>query len=193
MSTTQPNLPVLRGQRVVLRPVAAGDVDRLTEILAEPGITPWWGRYDTEKARDEFLGGETAAFAIEVIDPAGAGGSSVPRRPGAGPAGEVVGCIEYHEENEPDYRHAGMDIFVATDHQGRGLGTDALRTLARHLFDERGHHRLTIDPAAANDRAIRTYRRIGFRPVGIMRRYERDSDGVWRDGLLMDLLSGELC
>jgi RimJ/RimL family protein N-acetyltransferase len=40
--------------------------------------------------------------------------------------------------------------------------------------------------------AIRAYRRLGFQPVGIMRRYERGPDGAWHDGLLMDLLSGEL-
>ena len=56
----------------------------------------------------------------------------------------------------------------------------------------RGHHRLTIDPAADNAKAIRSYERVGFRPVGIMRRYERGLDGTWHDGLLMDLLAGEL-
>jgi aminoglycoside 6'-N-acetyltransferase len=68
----------------------------------------------------------------------------------------------------------------------------AIRALARYLIDVRGHHRLTIDPAAANERAIHAYRRVGFRPVGIMRRYERGPDGTWHDGLLMDLLAGEL-
>jgi aminoglycoside 6'-N-acetyltransferase len=29
----------------------------------------------------------------------------------------------------------------------------------------------------------------GFKPVGLMREYWRDPDGVWRDGLLMDLLA----
>ena len=51
---------------------------------------------------------------------------------------------------------------------------------------------MTIDPAAANTRAIRAYEKIGFRPVGVMRQYERAPDGTWRDGLLMDLLAGEL-
>ena len=52
--------------------------------------------------------------------------------------------------------------------------------------------RLTIDPAADNQRAIRAYRRVGFRPVGVMRRYERDVGGDgWHDGLLMELLAGE--
>lgn len=33
---------------------------------------------------------------------------------------------------------------------------------------------------------------VGFRPVGVMRRYERGADGDWHDGLLMDLLADEL-
>jgi aminoglycoside 6'-N-acetyltransferase len=107
-------------------------------------------------------------------------------------AGEVAGLIQYYEEDEPDYRHAGMDIALRSDHHGRGLGREALVTLARYLIDVRGHHRLVIDPAAANERAIASYRRVGFRPVGIMRRYERGPDGTWHDGLLMDLLAEEL-
>ncbi len=106
--------------------------------------------------------------------------------------GEVAGLIQYYEEDEPDYRHAGMDIALRSDHHGRGLGREALVTLARYLIDVRGHHRLVIDPAAANERAIASYRRVGFRPVGIMRRYERGPDGTWHDGLLMDLLAEEL-
>ena len=61
------------------------------------------------------------------------------------------------------YRHAGIDIFLtASRHR---LGTEATRLLARHLFEERGHHRLTIDPAADNAAAIRTYEKVGFRRV----------------------------
>jgi aminoglycoside 6'-N-acetyltransferase len=51
---------------------------------------------------------------------------------------------------------------------------------------------LTIDPAAANETAIRVYTKVGFRPVGVLRNYERAADGTWHDGLLMDLLEGEL-
>lgn len=68
-----------------------------------------------------------------------------------------------------------------------------VRRTARHLIEERGHHRITIDPAASNAAAIRTYSKVGFRTVGILREYERDADGGrWRDGLLMDLLAREL-
>jgi len=64
--------------------------------------------------------------------------------------------------------------------------------MARYLLEERGHHRLTIDPALANERAVRVYERVGFRRVGVMRNYERGADGTWHDGLLLDLLRGDL-
>ena len=163
----------LAGDRVSLRPVTHADRPRLREILAEPGVARWWGPADTERAVDDLFDPEVTAFAIEVD-----------RR--------VAGAIQYAEEEDPDYRHAGIDVFLGADHQGRGFGPDAIRTLARYLFGERGHHRLTIDPALANERAIRAYRGVGFRPVGVMRAYERGPDGTWHDGLLMDMLAGEL-
>ena len=52
--------------------------------------------------------------------------------------------------------------------------------------------RITIDPAAHNARAIRCYEKVGFRPVGIMRKYERGHDGTFHDALLMDMLAEDL-
>ena len=63
-------------------------------------------------------------------------------------------------------------MFVDPAVHGRGIGTDAVRTLAAHLVDVEGHHRLTIDPAVDNAAAIRYYTKVGFRPVGIMRQYD---------------------
>jgi aminoglycoside 6'-N-acetyltransferase len=104
----------------------------------------------------------------------------------------VAGAIQWHAEDEPDYEHAGIDIYLDPAIHGRGLGADAIRTLARHLIADKGYHRLVIDPAADNAAAIRCYTKVGFRPVGVMRSYERGLDGTWHDGLLMDLLAGEL-
>ena len=164
---------ILRGGRVLLRPVEEADVERLAEILTEPEVARWWHGYDAERVRNEYVEpvGEEA-YAIEV-------------------GGEVVGLLLVSEEPDADYRHAGLDIALATAAQGRGLGSETLRLAARHLFQERGHHRITIDPAAANAQAIRAYERVGFRPVGLMRGYERGADGTWHDGLLMDLLAAE--
>jgi aminoglycoside 6'-N-acetyltransferase len=166
------NVPILRGERVQLRRGRGGDVDRLTEIRSEAEVSRWWGDFEPEEIIDEFIDAD-GAFVIEV-------------------EGEVVGAIQYAEENDPMYRHAGIDLFVTSSRRGQGLGADAIRVLARHLFEDRGHHRLTIDPAADNHVAIRVYERVGFRKVGVMRQYEQTPDGIWRDGLLMEMLKHEL-
>ncbi|MGZ4727041.1 MAG: GNAT family N-acetyltransferase, partial [Acidimicrobiales bacterium] len=106
--------------------------------------------------------------------------------------GRVVGWIQWQAEDEPAYRHASIDIYLDPAVHGRGLGTDAVRTLARHLIVDHGHHRITIDPAADNAAAIRSYTKVGFRPVGVERQAERGNDGTWHDSLLMDLLADEL-
>jgi aminoglycoside 6'-N-acetyltransferase len=146
-----PGGPLLRGERVTLRRLDDADAEPLAEILQEPAVARWWGDWDPDRVRRELLADdESVVFAVEVAE-------------------ELIGLVMYHEENEPEYRHAGMDISLATARHGQGFGAETLRVLARHLFDVRGHHRLTIDPAAANGRAIRSYESIGFRRVGIMR------------------------
>ncbi|MEX2183913.1 MAG: GNAT family protein [Chloroflexota bacterium] len=168
-------MPILRGPRVVLRSLQREDRDRLRAIMAEPTVAPWFGFGGPDVAVDSWLDADqwTRQLAI-LVD------------------GAVVGSIQYSEEQDPDYPHASIDLFLDTAHQGRGFGTEAIRVVARHLFEERGHHRLIIDPSAANERAIRAYTSVGFRPVGVMRRYERGPDGTFHDGLLMDMLADEL-
>jgi len=78
----------------------------------------------------------------------------------------VAGLIQYTEENEPKYRHAGIDLFLDPALHGRGYGSEAVRRVVGLLIDERGHHRITIDPAVENVAAIRAYEKVGFKPGG---------------------------
>lgn len=163
---------------MLIRPGTDADAGALFVILAEPEVRRWWRTpKPVEQIARELRGEDEAEGATRfVIDV----------------AGDVVGFVQYSEETEPDYRHASIDVFLSARVHGRGLGSEAVAVLAAYLVDERGHHRITIDPAAGNAAAIRAYTKVGFRPVGVMRRYERDSEGSWRDGLLMDLLAEEL-
>ena len=167
--------PVLAGRLVRLRPGGPGDAERLRAILAEESVSQWWGEPDPLAVLEADMRGDddTVLLVMEI-------------------GGQVAGGIQYVEEDTPMYRHAGIDIFLAGRFQGQGAGTEAIGLLARFLFEERGHHRITIDPAAANVQAIRSYTKVGFRPVGVMRQYERGGDGQFHDGLLMDLLREEL-
>jgi aminoglycoside 6'-N-acetyltransferase len=170
-------LPTLRAERLLLRAQLEADLERLEEIVTGAGAAEWWGVLgDREKLREDLRcedEDDSAAFTIEL-------------------EGVVAGWLGVWEESEPNYRHAGLDIMLAPEARGRGIGSEALRAATRWLIEERGHHRLTIDPAAANERAIRAYEAVGFHAVGVMRQYERDPEGGWRDGLLMELLAEEL-
>jgi aminoglycoside 6'-N-acetyltransferase len=166
----------LVGARVVLRPLTNDDLDPLVAMFAEPAVEPWWPRYDRARVEADLLhhqDDDKVVYAI-VVD------------------GEVAGVIQSWEEADEDYRHAGMDLAVGTRWHGTGVAVDALRTLMRHLVHSVGHHRLVIDPALSNERAIACYRKVGFRPVGVMRRYERGLDGSFHDSLLMDVLAEEM-
>ena len=156
---------------IVLRPLAEGDEVELVRIHTTPEVMRWWDVPDEGFPWTDDPG-ETR-LTIEVD-------------------GAVAGMIQFFEELEPKYRHANIDLFVDPALHGRGVGTEAVRRVVRHLIDERGHHRVTIDPAVANTAAIRAYEKAGFKAVGVMRRYERDVGGDgWHDGLLMELLAGE--
>jgi aminoglycoside 6'-N-acetyltransferase len=156
--------------RLTLRPLVEGDAGELRRIHRTPEVARWW-----EEPEEDFPWEEPEATRLTIeVD------------------GAVAGMIQFAEETEPRYRHAGIDLFLDPALHGRGFGSEAVRRVVRRLIDEHGHHRITIDPAAANTAAIRAYAKVGFRPVGVMRAYERDAGGPgWHDGLLMELVAGE--
>lgn len=163
----------LDGRAVVLAPLNSAHVGELRRILRTPAVRKRWG---DEAASPDWPFDDPSSIRFAVLLETA-----------------VSGMIQYSEEDDPMYRHASIDIFLDPAVHGRGVGRDAVDTLARHLVHVRGHHRLVIDPAADNEAAIRCYSAVGFRPVGIMRGYERDADGPgWHDALLMDLLAEDL-
>jgi aminoglycoside 6'-N-acetyltransferase len=152
-----------------LRALAPRDAAELRRIRSTPEVARWW-----EPPEDDFPFGDEDDVTRLTIEVDGA----------------VAGMVQFGEEVDPKYRHASIDLFLDPALHGRGIGTEVVRRVVRHLIGERGHHRITIDPAADNAAAIRAYEKVGFRPVGVMRRYERDVDGRgWHDGLLMELLA----
>jgi aminoglycoside 6'-N-acetyltransferase len=168
---------MVTGWNLVLRPLRSGDETELLRIHRTPEVRRWW---DDPVARFPWDESQSTRLTI-VLD------------------GQIAGLIQFAEEIEPKYRHATIDLYLDPAVHGRGVGTEVLRRVVRMLIDERGHHRITIDPARENAAAIRSYEKAGFKRVGVMRRYERAPAGEehgadaggWRDGLLMELIAGE--
>ena len=167
--------PELRGVGVVLVPLRPEHIEPLASMIAEPSVVRWWSDPPTwiQKRLIE-PDAEALGFAILAL-----------------PDRTVVGYIQAWENADPEFRSAGLDLYLGTAYQGQGHGPAAIRTAIRWLIEARGHHRITIDPALANERAIRAYEKVGFRRVGVLRQYQLEADGTWQDGLLMDLLAEE--
>jgi aminoglycoside 6'-N-acetyltransferase len=161
---------------VLLRPVADEDFTVLVSQIAHPEVERWWGPHSEADLRDELAapGRQILSVWTIVLD------------------GAIAGLIQATEEPEPDYRYVELDLFIEEARHGQGLGGEAIRLVARHMFERRGHHRAIIMPAVENERAVRSYKRVGFKPVGVMRKADRAVDGRWRDSLVMDILAEEL-
>jgi aminoglycoside 6'-N-acetyltransferase len=158
----------LQGDRVVLEPLRTEHADRLRALRCTPDVARWW-----DPASEGWpLAAERQVKKFTVtVD------------------GEVAGFIHFWEEPDPDARHADIDIFLGPDYQDRGLGTEAVRVLVRHLIEEQGHHRITLTSSTANERAIHVYEKVGFRRVGVLSKAQRShATGEWEDELLMELV-----
>ena len=169
-------LPVyLLGERTHLRPLVAEELRSVVTVMAQdPAVSRWWSA-DPGKLRHWLQEPDSVVFVVEDL-----------REPG-----RTLGVIQASSDREdPDYESASLDIGLFEEARGRGLGPDALRTMARWLFGSCRFHRITIDPAAENAAAVRAYEKAGFRRIGVARRYERDDHGEWHDNVLLDLLPG---
>jgi len=128
---------LVRGRLTALRPADAGDVDRLVAWHADPEVSRYWdGETFTRAEMEERLArSDVEAWVVEE-------------------AGEPVGYLQVHP--------AGLDMFLIPSARGRGLGPDAAHAMARHLVDERGRTRVTVDPYAWNEAAVWAWVRAGF-------------------------------
>lgn len=94
----------------------------------------------------------------------------------------------------------GMDLTKGTaelgiklgrkDYWGQGYGTEAIALMLDYGFTVLGLHNVLLTTYAYNERALRSYRKLGFREIG--RRREAQRVGARRyDVVYMDLLSAE--
>jgi aminoglycoside 6'-N-acetyltransferase len=139
---------LVRGRLTTLRPAEPADVARLVAWHADPEVARYWdGETFTHAEMEERLAREDVeAWIVEE-------------------AGAPVGFLQVHAE--------GLDMFLGPDARGRGLGPDAARAMTEHLLHERGRERVTVDPYAWNQGAVRAWQRAGFVEIS---RHEADDE-----------------
>lgn len=175
---------MIRGELVNLRAVERTDVAALHGWLNEPEVGRGWGWSApmvslTEAARrvegwlaEEAALGRPAGLIVETLE------------------GEAIG-LAVVVSDRPEARSAELSLLIGEPERwGRGLGTDALRTLLEACFGGWNLHRVWLRSEAGNARAHRLYARCGFRREGTLRE-AAFLDGRFEDVLVFGLLAGE--
>ena len=176
-----PERPLLRGERVWLRPLEERDLPAYvtgindTEVGGMAGYampqgvaqaTAWWNRVMEGWGRDGFY------FAIcELGDD------------------RFIGTTWLKELNLL-HGNAELAIFMDHEHLGGGWGADAQRALLAFAFRNVGLARVYLTAFVNNTRAIRSYEKLGFTHEGVMRNAWRGAQGL-EDGVLMAMLREE--
>jgi Acetyltransferase (GNAT) domain len=99
---------VLTGDRVTLRIAEQADLGTVFAIMTSPGVPEWW--HVTTVGQCQQLLDEQCTNLIVERD------------------GTPIGFLQLYEEEEPEYRHASVDVALHGDWLHQGLGTDAVRT-----------------------------------------------------------------
>jgi aminoglycoside 6'-N-acetyltransferase len=156
----------IQGTLTTIRAATSADVDLLVSWHRDPHVARYWDdeTYTHETVEAELARENVDAFIVEE-------------------GGTPIGYVQAWTDD--DGRSGGIDMFLIPDARGRGRGPDAARALARHLHDEHGWHRVTVDPYLWNEAAIRAWRRAGFEPVE-----EREPDAEHRDRWLLMVFAG---
>ncbi len=104
--------------------------------------------------------------------------------------GEHVGNIGIHNIDNEN-RRASLGIVLGDKEKwGQGYGSEALMTVLRYAFRELGLHKVTLRVFQSNERAIRSYKRCGFKKEGLERE-QVFKDGKFHDLYVMSILDRE--
>jgi RimJ/RimL family protein N-acetyltransferase len=152
---------------ISFRRLNVADLSMLREWLMRPHVAEWWGDGaepppDLASLTEEY----TATLARES-----------PVKPYiAEHDGCAIGFIQSYVamgagdgwwETETDPGVRGIDQFLADgEHLGRGLGTQMVRAFIQQVLQDSAVTRIQTDPDPTNTRAIRSYVKAGFTPVG---------------------------
>ena len=189
------DLPVLVGQRVILRQPVPADVAARLEVPPDPELHRMYGgsgapgpvTHEGVVAGLEAIRNQDVSkvrwFVIAATHWADG-------RPVDDPDARYIGHIRLTISSDED-RRARLALGIYDRRfWSHGYGTEAMRLILRYGFDDAGLHRIDLRVLEYNRRAIRAYEKCGFVREGV----ERESawiDGGWYSDVMMGILEGE--
>lgn len=141
----------LTAKRIFLRPLDVTDAHVLFE--------------QTQDETLRFLTGTTATFSIEQIEQHILSIQADPSRFDFAiclNSGEIIGECSILDI-EAELKQAGFRISMrALPWTGQGYGTEAIACIIRFCFEELRLHQLELEVFSHNERAIASYKKVGF-------------------------------
>jgi RimJ/RimL family protein N-acetyltransferase len=182
--------PTIRGDAVVLRGLAEGDLPRIVETLNDPETQRWHER-PREQAPHTL---ESQADFVLVRHEQAASGTALHWAVADPGTDAYLGQMSLFSIQHR--RQASLSYWTHPDARGRGLTRQAARLVVRHCFvpwedGGLGMRRMWSDADVENDASRRTLESVGFRQSGVDRSSERRPDGTWADQVRYDLLATE--
>ncbi|HBT40371.1 MAG: GCN5-related N-acetyltransferase [Thermotoga sp. 50_1627] len=170
---------VLRGERIILRPVELSDIDRLLNINDEEVRQYLLSVFPLNKIREEewvknlYTGQRDIVFAIAMAE-----------------TNQLVGTTGLHSIDWVN-RCAEFGIAVTDkSYWNSGLGTQATQLTLRYAFEYLNMNRVQLRVYEYNHRAIHVYEKCGFVREGILRK-ARYLKGEYYDVIVMGILAKE--
>lgn len=175
--------PTLRGELVVLRPIAARDADQMWEMVNDPE-----GRRLTGTVA-QISRATNDSWCATVADRAGRVDLAITTHDSDEFVGEIVLLdIDEHDAN------ASMRMSMRPGHRGRGFGGEAIGLILEYAFaappEGLGLHRVGLDVLDINPRARMLYESHGFEVEGRLREVHRDGE-FWTDVYVMAILEDD--
>jgi RimJ/RimL family protein N-acetyltransferase len=169
---THPWLPrLIVGERVVLRRHTPANLAAFQRWYTDREVVALTRYRDEPMTRDEV----TRFFYARVLGPDSLA-MAIHRRSD----GRLIGTCSF-SQLDPESGSVLYHITIGEkDCWGQGYGTEATQLMLNVAFGTFGLHRVSLTVFAFNERAIRSYRRCGFRVEG------RARDAVWRQGRYWD-------
>ena len=174
------SIMVIKGDKVTLRHVRLSDAERFVKWLTDPKVYQYLqaqNRHLTLKKEKEWIKKSLKEktdkrFAIETLDKV------------------HIGVVSL-ERVEVKHKRATLGIFIGEkSYWNKGLGTDAARTILKYGFEKMKLHKVELDVFGYNPRAIKVYRRLGFKKEGVKREHNYHRGKFW-DVYHMSILDRE--
>lgn len=168
----------MSGKRIYLSPMNEEDAEIYTVWMNDKEITDNLGSSTmvfSEEAERGWVEENSGEYQFAIIERE---------------SGEIIGNCGIQTVTHT-FQRAELGLFIGDEeNRNKGYGKEVLSLLLEYCFDTLNLHNIMLKVFSFNERAVHTYRRVGFKEIG-RRREAYFAKGKFWDEIYMDILKDE--